>query len=390
MCMTEIDNSAPVILDVALLAGDGIGPEVMREAVRVLRKIEELSRGRALSGRELRFSFHNGLVGGAAYDVYNCHLPNETLEICQAQGAILFGSVGGDVQEARTPKWHNCEVNSILTIRKHFGFFANFRPVKLFPELAHASPLKREIVARGIDILIIRELNGDIYFGEHVERVVDGERIARDSGEYTATQIANVAHLAFKAAGCRQRRVMSVDKANVLQMSRLWRQVVGEVAVNYSDVALEHILVDNCAMQLTLNPDQFDVILAPNMFGDILSDEAAAICGTIGMLPSASFNERGFALYEPAGGSAPSLAGKNVANPIAQILSAAMMLRYSFKLEAEALLIEKAVQRVIADGWRTADIYRNTGSRGEERLVGTEQMGDAICRALDVSEVGAT
>lgn len=354
---------------IAVLPGDGIGPEVMEQALRVLAAV----------GKKFGHIFHvsRGLVGGAAYDLHQTHFPSQTKELCRQSDAILFGSVGGPVSQMHLEKWKNCEASSILAIRKAFSFNANFRPVKLFPELSALCPLKKEVVDRGVDLLFIRELNGDLYFGEKKNYVRDGMRVASDAGEYTEQQIVSVANTAFLAARKRRKKVTSVDKANVLYMSKLWREVVHEVAENYADVELEDMLVDNCAMQLVRDPSHFDVILTSNMFGDILSDEGAVLAGSLGLLASASLNAEGFGLYEPPGGSAQDIAGKGVANPIAQILSAAMMLRFSFGLGAEADCIEHAVSEALKSGCRTKDI-----ASGSEKIIGTAEMGDKIVSYL--------
>jgi 3-isopropylmalate dehydrogenase len=357
---------------IAILAGDGIGPEVMAAALEVLSSVE-LRFG-------LEFDRLPGLVGGAAYEHYGSHFPEEVRALCASCAAILFGSVGGPLSEAQQPKWKNCEANSILALRKAFNFNANYRPAKVYPALAGLCPLKPEIVARGIDVLTLRELLGDVYFGRHEQTEREGQRVAFDSGEYSECQIASIAHLAFAAARSRRRKVTSVDKANVLQMSRLWRQVVQEVAREYQDVELEIMLVDNCAMQLILRPWQFDVVLTSNLFGDILSDEAAVFPGSLGLTPSASLNAQGFGMYEPSGGSAPDIAGQDIANPIAQILSLAMMLRFSFKQEQAASAIEQAVEHVLAAGWRTRDIQQ--GLPGEQ-CIGTARMGQLVAQAIE-------
>jgi 3-isopropylmalate dehydrogenase len=350
---------------IAVLAGDGIGPEAMTEAMKILELIA------MKFGHE--FSLQPALIGGAAYEQFGHHFPEETKTICEQSDAILFGSVGGPISEMEQPKWKGCEKNSILGLRKTFNFNANYRPVKMYPELAKISPLRADIIGKGIDILIIRELVGDLYFGEHKTETINGIRKATDVMEYDEQQIRSIAYAAFKAAQLRGKKVTSVDKSNVLDCSKLWKEVVIEVHQEYPDITLEHILVDNCAMQLIRNPRQFDVLLCPNMFGDILSDEAAVIPGSLGLMPSASLSEKGFGLYEPAGGSAPDIAGKNIANPIAQILSAAMLLRHSFALETEAQTIEQAVAKTIAAGHRTADIA-GPGTRS----ISTTEMGQAI------------
>ena len=350
---------------IAVLAGDGIGDEVMNEALRVLAVIADKF-GHI-------FQYHPALVGGAAFEKHSQHFPDETRDICRSADAILFGSVGGPLSEMHLPKWKNCEANSILALRRTFQFHANFRPVRVFPALQDISPLRAEIVGQGLDILFVRELVGDIYFGEHKTFLRDGKRVATDVAEYTEEQIQAVAHVAFHAARKRRGRLTSVDKANVLDTSKLWREVVKEVAREYSDVVLNDMFVDNCAAQLMISPAQFDVVLTSNLFGDILSDAGAGLPGSLGLLPSASLNKAGFGLYEPAGVSAPDLAGKGIANPIAQILSAALMLRYSFSLELEANAIEAAVHAALTDGNRTSDL----APRGV-RSVSTKEMTDAI------------
>lgn len=350
---------------IAVLAGDGIGPEVMQEALKVLDCVA--------SQFAHHFTYLEAKVGGAAYEEFNSHCPDQTLEICKAADAILFGSVGGPVKEQSLPKWHNCEANSILKIRQYFEFNINLRPICVYKDLISLSPLKQEIIQNGIDILIFRELNGDIYFGKHELAKTTTNRVAMDEAIYHEEQIRSIAHAAFKSAENRKKQVTSVDKANVLATSKLWRQIVTEVSHEYPNIKLNHMLVDNCAMQLILNPNQFDVMVASNMFGDILSDLAASLPGSVGLVPSASLNKNGFGLYEPSGGSAPDIAGRNIANPVAQILSAAMMLRYSFSLPAEATLIEQAVQKTLSKGIKTKDI-----ARGFEDSVSTTKFTDAV------------
>jgi 3-isopropylmalate dehydrogenase len=358
---------------VAVLSGDGIGPEVMREALKVLDRVS------ARFGTS--FSFDEQLVGGIAIDEKGSALPPETLAACEAAGAILFGSVGGPKWE-KLPPQQQPERGALLPLRKHFGLFANLRPGVCFPSLTHASPVKQELIEGGFDVLCVRELTGDVYFGEPKflgER--DGERVAIDTMIYKQSEIERIAHVAFSAAMGRRRKVTSIDKANVLQNGVLWRETVNAVAQQYPDVALDHLYVDNAAMQLIRRPKEFDVVLAPNLFGDILSDEMAMIAGSLGMLSSASLGagkgdgDLRFGLYEPSGGTAPDIAGKGIANPIAQILSAAMMLRYSFGLHEAAEAIDSAVKAVIDDGLRTADIY--SGAAGTTK-VNTSAMGDAI------------
>lgn len=357
---------------VAVLAGDGIGPEVMAEAVKVLDK----------AGRKHGFAleYRHADVGGCAIDRHGEALPASTLKACEESQAILFGSVGGPKWESLPPE-KQPERAALLPLRKHFNLYCNLRPAKVYKELASACPLRADIVGDGFDILVVRELTGGIYFSKRPtskgrEGSGASER-AWDTKEYTRAEIERISHRAFQAARLRSRNVFSVDKANVLTSMVFWREVVTGVSKQYPDVKLSHIYVDNAAMQLVKNPHQFDVVLCGNMFGDIISDECAMLTGSMGLLPSASLSEGGLGLYEPAGGSAPDIAGKGIANPIAQILSAALMLRYSFQEEAAARAIEDAVAASIAGGIRTADI----ASRGE-RTVGTAGMGDAILQAL--------
>lgn len=355
--------------NIAVLPGDGIGPEVMAQAVRVLEAV----------GKTHGFSFNMTWadVGGIAFDNHGEPLPKSTLEICQSSQAILFGSVGG-------PKWESLPPNlqpergALLPLRKHFQLYCNLRPARVYKALAAACPLRPDIVGDGFDILCVRELTGDVYFGQPKGREGSGstER-GFDTMVYTRGEVERIAHFAFKAARLRRKKVWSVDKANVLTTMVLWREVVNEVSKQYSDITLEHIYVDNAAMQLLRRPREFDVLLCPNLFGDILSDECAMLTGSMGLLPSASIAEGTFGLYEPAGGSAPDIAGQGIANPIAQILSAALMLRYSFGEEKAACAIENAVANVVTKGIRTGDIW----SEGCQR-VGTSGMGDAILAAI--------
>lgn len=338
-------NSSKVF-KVAILAGDGIGPEVMESALAVLRLTG--------SRRGISWEFSEAAIGGAAYDRYGSHFPAETAEVCDNSDAILFGSVGGPVSELHLPKWKDCERNTILSLRQRYSFYGNFRPAKVFPGLACCSPLR--LKANEPDLVIVRELLGDCYFGDHTIAIEGEERVATDTAVYRESAIKDIAHLAFQVARKRRQRVVSVDKANVLATSRLWREVTEIVAEDYPDVTLTHMLVDNCAMQLIKDPAAFDVLLAPNLFGDILSDAAAVIPGSLGLMPSASFSHSGLNLYEPSGGSAPDIAGRNIANPVAQILSGALMLRYSFKCSDEAMIIEKAVERTLSEGIVTADL----------------------------------
>lgn len=358
-------------LCIGLIRGDGIGPEIVNEAVKVLNKTFDLF-GHTVAYREL-------LLGGSSIDVHGVPLTDETIQEAKNCDAILMGSIGGD---AKVSPWYQLEPSKrpeagLLRIRKELNLFANLRPAVLYDELKGACPLKEEITEGGFDMMIMRELTGGLYFGQRKTEEVDGVLVAKDELTYNENEIRRIAIRAFDIARKRRKKVISVDKANVLDSSRLWRKVVDEVAKDYEDVTLEHMLVDNCAMQLVKNPKQFDVILTENMFGDILSDEASMITGSIGMLASASLNDTKFGLYEPSGGSAPDIAGKGIANPIATILSAAMMLRYSFDLDQEAEAIEKAVESVLKEGYRTCDII----SEGKE-LVNTVQMGDLICQYI--------
>ena len=352
---------------IAVIPGDGIGPEIVREACKGLDKVGEVF------GHQ--FSYEEVLMGGCSIDAHGVPLTDEALETAKKSDSVLLGAVGGDVGNSR---WYDVAPNlrpeaGLLAIRKGLHLFANIRPAYLYRELADACPLKKEIIGDGFDMVIMRELTGGLYFGERHTEVVDGLRTAVDTLTYNEEEIRRIAVKAFDIAMKRRKSVISVDKANVLDSSRLWRKVVEEVAKDYPEVELRHMLVDNCAMQLVMNPGQFDVILTENMFGDILSDEASMITGSIGMLSSASMNESKFGLYEPSHGSAPDIAGKDIANPIATILSAAMMLRYSFDLDREADAVEKAVQQVLTEGFRTNDIYSEGCTR-----VGCAAMGDCI------------
>lgn len=358
---------------IAILSGDGIGPEIMSEAIKVLSEIAHLF------GHH--FDFREASIGGAAWDRYGEHFPAETKEICQASDAILFGSVGGPIQDQEIAKWKDCERNSILQIRQFFNFKTNLRPIKAYPSLQKVSVLQPHLIDTGIDILCVRELSKDIYFGEHLRETRGGKRHAIDVMEYDEDTIVDITHVAFEAASLRRKKVTSVDKANVLACSRLWREIVNEIAKEYPGCHLEHLLVDNCAMQLLRCPKSFDVMLMPNMFGDILSDEASVLAGSLGMLPSASLNKEGFGLYEPSSGSAPDIAGKGIANPIGQILSAAMMLEYSFQLIQESFAIQKAIEATLLEGFRTNDI-----SSPNEKPVSTEEMGNQIIKNLKNKE----
>ena len=356
---------------IATIPGDGIGPEIVREACKVLDQT-----GKVFGHT---FQYTEVLMGGCSIDAYGVPLTEEALETAKKSDSVLLGAVGGNVGNSR---WYDVAPNlrpeaGLLAIRKGLNLFANIRPAYLYQELAAACPLKKEIIGEGFDLVIMRELTGGLYFGERWTKEVDGVMTAVDTLTYNENEIRRIAVKAFDIAMKRKKHVTSVDKANVLDSSRLWRKVVEEVAKDYPEVTHTHMLVDNCAMQLVMNPGQFDVILTENMFGDILSDEASMITGSIGMLSSASMNESKFGLYEPSHGSAPDIAGMDVANPIATILSAAMMLRYSFDLDQEASAIEKAVQQVLTEGYRTADIY----SPGCEK-VGCSRMGDLIAERI--------
>lgn len=356
---------------VGVIAGDGIGPEITAEAKKVLEKVG------AVYGHT--FHYTEILLGGASIDATGVPLTEDAIAAAKAQDAILMGSIGGD---AKTSPWYQLPPEKrpeagLLGIRKALNLFANLRPAYLYPELKDACPLRPDIIEGGFDLLIMRELTGGLYFGERRTEEVDGKLVATDTLVYSEDEVRRIAIRAFDIARKRNKKVTSVDKANVLDSSRLWRKVVEEVAKDYPDVTLSHMLVDNCAMQLVKDPKQFDVVLTENMFGDILSDEASQITGSIGMLSSASLNETKFGLYEPSGGSAPDIAGKGIANPIATILSAAMMLRYSFDLDKEADAVESAVKQVLADNIRTGDIYSEGCTK-----VGTAEMGDAIAERI--------
>lgn len=355
---------------IAVLPGDGIGPEVMDEAVKVLKKAGTIY--------NFEFEYKFADVGGVAIDNHGKALPDSTLSLCEKSDAILFGSVGG-------PKWENLppaeqpERGALLPLRKHFGLYCNLRPAKVFSTLASASPLKPEIVRNGFDILCMRELTGGIYFGEPKGRDGEGlEEKAYDTMVYSRFEIERIARMAFEAARKRRNIVTSVDKANVLFSMVLWRETVTQIAKDYPDVTLNHIYVDNCTMQLVKDPHQFDVLLCGNMFGDIISDECAMITGSMGLLASASLNEKNFGLYEPAGGSAPDIAGKGIANPIAQILSGAMMLKYTFGLSEAADAIEAAISNVLDKGIFTADLTED-----KSRAVNTKAMGKAIITEIE-------
>ena len=356
---------------IALIPGDGIGPEIVAEAKKVLDRVcEKYSH---------KFSYTEVLLGGASIDAHGVPLTEEAIAQAKASDAVLMGSIGGD---AKTSPWYKLEPSKrpeagLLAIRKALNLFANLRPAYLYNELRDACPLRDEIIGDGFDMIIVRELTGGLYFGARKTTEENGVRTAVDTLSYNENEIRRIAIKAFEIARKRRNKVTSVDKANVLDSSRLWRSVVEDVAKDYPDVTLEHMLVDNCAMQLVRDPKQFDVILTENMFGDILSDEASMVTGSIGMLSSASLNETKLGLYEPSHGSAPDIAGQNKANPIAAILSAAMMLRYSLDLDKEADAVETAVQKVLTEGYRTGDIMSDGC-----KLVGTREMGDLIADAI--------
>lgn len=358
-------------LNIVCIPGDGIGPEIVAQAKKVLEKTA------SVYGHEIIFK--DILMGGVSIDACGEPLTQEAIDTAKAADAVLMGSIGGNTT---TSPWYKLPPEKrpeagLLKIRKELGLFANLRPAYLFPELADACPLASETSDKGFDLLIMRELTGGLYFGERHTEVVNGLRTAVDTLTYNEEEIRRIAIKAFEAARIRRGKVTSVDKANVLDSSRLWRAVTAEVAKDYPDVELENMLVDNCAMQLVKDPGQFDVVLTENMFGDILSDEASMITGSIGMLSSASLNETKFGLYEPSHGSAPDIAGMDIANPIATVLSAAMMLKFSFDLNKEGEAIEAAVKQVLKDGFRTGDIYSEGCTK-----VGCTQMGDLICERI--------
>jgi len=354
---------------IAVIPGDGIGPEVMAEALKVLDRVGERF------GH--KFNYQTALAGGAAIDACGESLPQKTIDLCKASDAVLLGAIGGW-------KWDNLPgaerpERALLGLRKELDLFANLRPAILFEELADACPLRSELTVGGLDVLIVRELTGGIYFGERGRRDTELGRAAYDVEQYAEEEIRRIAHVAFSMAEKRSGRLTSVDKANVLESSRLWREVVAEVAADYPQVELNHMYVDNTAMQLVCAPQQFDVILTNNMFGDILSDEASMITGSIGVLPSASLSTGNFGLYEPVHGSAPDIAGQDKANPMAMILSAAMMLRYTFGLSEEADAVEAAVRRVLQKGYRTPDLCRGENA---QRQIGTAEAGRLIAEEI--------
>jgi len=352
---------------IAVFAGDGVGPEIIKEALKILRLIS--------AKRNINLKLTEGYIGGSAYDNFGIPLPQQSLDLALQSDAVLLGAVGG-------PKWEALDYSvrperALLGLREKLGLFANLRPVVAFDELLDASPLKKSII-QGIDIMIVRELTGDVYFGQPrgILKGKDGKRTGINTMVYTEDEIKRIAVRAFEIAQKRRKNLVSVDKANVLESTELWRSVVGEVGRGYPEVTLKHMYVDNCAMQLIRNPAQFDVIVTTNLFGDILSDAAAMLTGSIGMLPSASLG-KDTALYEPIHGSAPDIAGKNIANPLATILSVAMMLRYSLAMPEEAILVEKAVAETLKEGFRTQDIHQQ-----DKKLIGTEKMGDNVVKNL--------
>ncbi|MCD8391352.1 MAG: 3-isopropylmalate dehydrogenase [Firmicutes bacterium] len=357
--------------NIAVIKGDGIGPEIVTGAMTVLESVAEKY--------SHKFNFTEVLMGGCAIDATGEPLPQETIDICKKSDAVLMGSIGGDTT---TSPWYKMPANlrpeaGLLKIRKELGLFANLRPCLLYPQLSGACPLKEEISARGFDMLIMRELTGGLYFGERKTEEIDGVMTAVDTLSYNENEIRRITVKAFEVAMKRNKKVTSVDKANVLDSSRLWRKIVNEVAEDYPEVELNHMLVDNTAMQLVRDPAQFDVMVTENMFGDILSDEASMITGSIGMLPSASLNETKFGLYEPSGGSAPDIAGKDIANPIAAILSAAMLLRYSLDMTDEPNAVENAVKKVLDKGYRTGDIMSDGMTK-----VGCSEMARLIAENI--------
>lgn len=359
--------------NIVCMSGDGIGPEIIAEAKRVLNKVAE-KYGHSITYKDI-------LMGGASIDVYGEPLTDEAIEIAKTSDAVLLGSIGGN---AAISPWYRIAPElrpeaGLLKLRKSLNLFANLRPAYLYEELQEACPLRENVISDGFDMVIVRELTGGLYFGKRSTKEMNGMITATDTLSYNEKEIRRIAVKGFETAMKRKKKVTSVDKVNVLDSSRLWRKVVEEVAMDYPEVTLEHMIVDNCAMQLIKNPKQFDVILTENMFGDILSDEASMITGSIGMLPSASLNDTKFGVYEPSGGSAPDIAGKGIANPIATILSAAMMLRYSLGLEKEAEAVEAAVKQILKEGYRTVDIMPQDKSRCSFfKQVGTKDMGRLI------------
>lgn len=364
-------------LNIVCIPGDGIGPEIVTEAKKVLDAVG------AKFGHSMKYT--DILMGGASIDVHGVPLTDEAVETAKGADAVLMGSIGGNTT---TSPWYQLPPNlrpeaGLLSIRKALNLFANLRPAVLYDELAGACPLKEEISKKGFDMMIMRELTGGLYFGERKTEEVNGKLVAVDTLTYSEDEIRRIAVKGFDIAMKRNKKVTSVDKANVLDSSRLWRKVVEEVAKDYPEVTLEHMLVDNCAMQLVKDPAQFDVILTENMFGDILSDEASMVTGSIGMLASASLNDTKFGLYEPSHGSAPDIAGMDIANPIATVLSASMMLRYSFDLDQEADAIDEAVKQVLKDGYRTVDIMpQEESEKSSFTQVGCSKMGDLLAERI--------
>lgn len=364
-------------LNIVCIPGDGIGPEIVAEAKKVLNQVA--------SKYNHTISYTDILMGGASIDACGEPLTDEAIATAKAADAVLMGSIGGNTS---TSPWYKLPPHlrpeaGLLKLRKELNLFANLRPAYLYEELKEACPLRDDIIGNGFDMMIMRELTGGLYFGERSTKEINGVMTAVDTLTYSEEEIRRIAIKGFDIAMKRRKKVTSVDKANVLDSSRLWRKIVEEVAKDYPEVTLEHMLVDNCAMQLVKDPKQFDVILTENMFGDILSDEASMVTGSIGMLSSASLNDTKFGLYEPSGGSAPDIAGKGIANPIATILSAAMMLRYSFDLDKEADTIENAVKKVLEEGYRTIDIMpQEEGKRANVEQIGTAKMGDLIAERI--------
>ncbi len=364
-------------MNIAVISGDGIGPEIVAEARKVLETVA------AKYGHTIHFT--DILMGGCSIDRYGEPLTQETIDIAKASDAVLMGSIGGD---AKTSPWYQLPPSKrpeagLLALRKALGLYANLRPAYLFPELAASCPLASKEGGRNFDMIIVRELTGGLYFGERWTREIDGVETAVDTLQYNENEIRRIVKKAFEIAGKRRRKLTSVDKANVLDTSRLWRKIVHEMAADYPDIEVEDMLVDNCAMQLVKNPEQFDVVVTENMFGDILSDEASMITGSIGMLSSASLSDGSFGLYEPSHGSAPDIAGLGIANPIATILSAAMMLRYSFNLQEEADAIENAVKKTLADGIRSVDLMPKNSAEAQGFISATcAEIGDAVAERI--------
>ncbi len=363
-------------MKIGVIRGDGIGPEIVAQAQKVLDKVC------SVSGHSIVYT--DILMGGCSIDACGVPLTDEAIETAKSCDAVLMGSIGGD---AATSPWYKLAPElrpeaGLLKLRKSLGLYANLRPAYLYKELADACPLAAKDGGRAFDLIIVRELTGGLYFGERHTEMIDGVETAVDTLKYDENEIRRIAKTAFDIAMKRRKKLMSVDKANVLDTSRLWRKIVAEVAKDYPEVSVSNMYVDNCAMQLVLDPEQFDVIVTENMFGDILSDEASMITGSIGMLSSASLNETSFGLYEPSHGSAPDIAGKNIANPIATILSAAMMLRYTFGLQDEALAIENAVKRTIEDGFRSIDLMPRGQEASGLKLQKCDELGDRICERI--------